>query len=347
MRQAERLRAIRAAARAYEDALPSPQRKSLGQFFTGLPLGKLLAHLALRPDTHTVLDPMAGNGDLLDAVWEAATERNIKLDRLDGIEIDGRTAEICTSRLADIIGPSGASAQHIIAANAFDPNSLALLAEPSSYDLVITNPPYVRYQARDLSSSKRGEARTGLIRTIESHTSGSDREIWKSLAEGYSGLADLSVPAWILAASLVRPGGCLALVAPATWQSRDYADVVRYLLLRCFSVECIVEDKQPGWFSGALVRTNLIVARRLEQEEFLKPLGSRGQLPVGQWVRLAPEAASERSLTGTAFNDDYPEVHFAAWVHNGCTTSKAASIRVHTTRMTSGLHEQKNRMSGA
>ena len=102
---------------------------------------------------------MAGNGDLLDAVWEAATERNIKLDRLDGIEIDGRTARnIPASRLADIIGPSGASAQHIIAANAFDPNSLALLAEPSSYDLVITNPPYVRYQARDLSSSKRGEA---------------------------------------------------------------------------------------------------------------------------------------------------------------------------------------------
>ena len=321
MREAERHRAIRAAARAYEEALPSRQRKCLGQFFTGLPLGKLLAHLALRPDIRTVLDPMAGNGDLLDAVWQAATERNIRLDQLDGMEIDGPTAEICRSRLADILGSSDAPAQRIIAVNAFDPNSVASLARPS-YDLVITNPPYVRYQARDPIGTKGTEARSGLIETIESHPSGPDKEIWKALAEGYSGLADLSVPAWLLAAFLVRPGGYLALVAPATWRSRDYADVVRYLLLRCFSLECIVEDKQPGWFSNALVRTHLIVARRLQPEDVLQPLGSRAQLSSAQWVQLAPESASESSLAGAAFKGTCPEAQLAAWVYKGCITAK-------------------------
>ena len=52
--------AIRAAARAYEAALPADQRKQLGQFFTGVRLGKLLAHLAIEPNTRTILDPMAG-----------------------------------------------------------------------------------------------------------------------------------------------------------------------------------------------------------------------------------------------------------------------------------------------
>ncbi|MGB6875378.1 MAG: N-6 DNA methylase, partial [Candidatus Acidiferrales bacterium] len=86
MRESDTRDTIRVAARAYEEALPPQQRKQLGQYFTGLPLGKLLAHLALDSETRTILDPMAGHGDLLDATWEAATERCIKLDRLDGIE---------------------------------------------------------------------------------------------------------------------------------------------------------------------------------------------------------------------------------------------------------------------
>ena len=83
---------IRAVARAYETSLPAKQRKILGQFFTGMHVGKMLAHLALEPATRTILDPMAGHGDLLDAVWEAADERSIVIKRLEGIEIDGKTA---------------------------------------------------------------------------------------------------------------------------------------------------------------------------------------------------------------------------------------------------------------
>src|SRR3546814_5146308 len=41
--------AIRSSARSFEESLPPAQRKRLGQFFTGLPLGALLAHLALDP----------------------------------------------------------------------------------------------------------------------------------------------------------------------------------------------------------------------------------------------------------------------------------------------------------
>jgi hypothetical protein len=311
--------AIRDDARAYEEALPAGQRKQLGQYFTGLPLGKLLAHLAWQPDTRTVLDPMAGNGDLLDAAWEAAVEHGAGLERLDGIEIDNSTAAACDVRLNQIVG-SGPPDRCVVPGDAFHPNSVHALPH-QAYDLVITNPPYVRYQVRQGIGGD--PVRTGLSKCVNTHIAGAPQAVWRTLAESYSGLADLSVPSLLLAASLVRPDGRLALVVPATWRSRDYADVIRYLLLRCFSIEYIVEDTQPGWFSDALVRTHLIVARRLPADEIGRPIRSRSNWPPAMWLQVAPEASREGSLVGAEFGYPCPEAAFAAWVRGGCLTPKA------------------------
>ncbi|MDE0032467.1 MAG: N-6 DNA methylase [Deltaproteobacteria bacterium] len=312
----EARRIIRNAARAYEQTLDPVQRKRLGQFFTGVPLGKLLAHLALRPDTRTVLDPMVGHGDLLDATCEAAAERGSSIARLDGIEVDEATADTCRDRLATLIPNDSAPDYSILAADAFDPATLGALPV-SSYDLVITNPPYVRHQTRNGNNAAADPARAGLEQIVDSRHMGADSAVWKVLAQNYSGLADLSIPASILAGSLVRPGGQLALVVPATWRSRDYADVIRYMLLRCFALETIVADTQPGWFSDALVRTHLIIARRLIGAEARQRLSSRERWSEARWLHVAPDAADECSLVGAAFEGEHPEADFAAYVHAG------------------------------
>ena len=328
MRGYEALQIVRNTARAYEQALDPAQRKRLGQFFTGVPLGKLLAHLALRPDTCTVLDPMVGNGDLLDATCEAAAERGNCIARLDGIEIDKATADTCRDRLVAVLPEESAPDYSILTADAFDPATRDALPVPS-YDLVITNPPYVRYQTRNGIDAATDPARAGLEQIVDSHHMGADGAIWQVLARGYSGLADLSVPAWILAASLVRPGGRLALVVPATWRSRNYADVIRYLLLRCFALETIVADTQPGWFSDALVRTHLIIARRLAPAEARQRLRGRERWPEARWLHVAPDAADERSLVGAAFEGEHPEAEFAAFVHtNAGATARGIEVRV-------------------
>ncbi len=59
-------------------------------------------------------------------------------------------------------------------------------------------------------------SRAGLESIIAQEVSGAEKTVWSALASGYSGLADLSVPSWLLAALLVRPGGRIAIVAPAT-----------------------------------------------------------------------------------------------------------------------------------
>jgi hypothetical protein len=48
------------------------RRKQLGQFFSGLQTGRLLAALSVRSGQTRFLDPMAGHGDLLESVAERA-----------------------------------------------------------------------------------------------------------------------------------------------------------------------------------------------------------------------------------------------------------------------------------
>ena len=143
---------------------------------------------------------------------------------------------------------------------------------------------------------------------------GHEKTLWLALASGYSGLADLSIPASMLTALMVAREGRVALVLPATWRSREYGDVLRYLFLRCFQLEYIVEDTQPGWFSTALVRTNLVVARRLSPDETAVPLGRRTPAPPARFVQIAPEAADATSLVGAAFGAIRPEAELARWL---------------------------------
>ncbi|MCI0719578.1 MAG: N-6 DNA methylase [Acidobacteria bacterium] len=323
MRHAEPIIATRDAARAYEAALPPSQRKRLGQYFTGLRLGKLLAHLALDSSTRTTLDPMAGHGDLLDAVAEASAEQAISSQRLDGIEIDENAAALCRSRLTQIGIGEPLSAHQIIAGDAFDAATVDALPH-SAYDLVITNPPYVRYQTTNGDAAKPKTIRSGLLQIIDRHLAGTPSTVWSELATSYSGLADLSVPAWLMAAAMVRPGGRLALVVPATWRSRNYADVIRYLMLRCFSIEYVAEDTQPGWFSDALIRTHLIVARGLDDEEISTQLAARTNFPAPLWLRISPKASTPHSLVGAAFPGRNPEAQFAAWAHSATEQAHSA-----------------------
>lgn len=308
---------IRARARRFEESLPMEKRKRLGQFFTGVPLGKLLAHLALAPDIRTVIDPMAGHGDLLDATIEAASERLQTLERLDGVEIDPDTACFCAERLDAI----ARGRQTILRGSAFQQATLNQLPE-RSYDLAITNPPYVRYQSQNGAPSQGTAVRNGLADIIAARPSDIERPIWLTLTQGYSGLADLSVPAWILSGLMIRAHGRLALVVPATWRSREYADIVRYLLLRSFRLEYIVEDTQPGWFSDALVRTHLIVARRLAPQESARPLSTRTEWSMARWLQISPDAADSHSLVGAAFNERYPDAAFARWLEAGALDAR-------------------------
>lgn len=321
-RPIEAIEELRERAADCEAALDPARRKRLGQFFTGISLGRVLAAISFRPETKTVLDPMAGSGDLLDAVLERAQKHSIPITGAHGVEIDAGVALQSEQRLGHWKpGVQTLKAEKILVADAFS-QAASDFYSPEGYDLVITNPPYVRYQR--VATQDGGSlqvppdvARASLRGLIDLHCDAREREIWRTLVDNYSGLADLSVPSWLLSAMLVRPGGHLAIVAPATWRSRNYGDVIQYLLARCFQIEYVVEDTQPGWFSDALVRTQLVVARRLPADTAAVPLSSRAPSDaVVVNARVSPSASSDESLLGAAFADADPNDAFASWLRH-------------------------------
>lgn len=306
----------------YEGTLEPIRRKALGQFFTGLPLSRLLAAVALDRSATMAIDPMAGHGDLLDAVVERAVRNDRRLKRLQGIEIDPATADVCVQRLQnwnDLVDELV-----ITAGDAFVPASEETYL-PGGYDLVITNPPYVRYQRlatknSDIPQLSPDEIRSKLGKIVTSRVPPEELSHWLSVIDEYSGFSDLSVPAWILCAALVRPGGVLALVAPTAWRSRNYGHTLEYLLGTCFRLQYLIEDTQPGWFSDALVRTQLVIARRLTHAEaripFLERTAAEARFVS---VKVSPSASGNGSLVGSAFPTNDPEGALDEWIRESAS----------------------------
>ena len=240
------------------------RKKRLGQFFSGTSLARLLAAIARAKTASSVIDPMCGDADMLDACKTGLSNPKI----LAGIEIDPRAHQAAVTRLG--LGRSSS----ILLGDCFAPATLRRLPR-LRYKLVITNPPYVRYQTLaqaqngDLCLPSANEIRNSLLASLDLFTNldAVDRQLFRQLISSYSGLSDAAVPSWILCALLTDIGGKLAMVVPEAWLSRDYARVIHYLLLRWFKIVYVVEDSNAVWFPDALVKTTLLVAERIERRD--------------------------------------------------------------------------------
>lgn len=295
--------------------------KRLGQVFTGRRLGRLLAALADAQNAETVVDPMAGTGDLLASCWEIGARPRISV----AIDIDPTVAADCRRA-----GEEAGQPVTVVTGSAFSPAVWSPL--PSAWDLVITNPPYVRYQAGRATGDVLGfevpgatDVRRGLRDCIsQSFWSPTERADLDRCASSYSGLADLAVPSWLLCASRVAIGGTLALVVPSTWLSRDYAAPVLHVLRRYFETRFVVIDVDRGWFPDALVQTTLVVAKRVADKG--TALGAGHHLRIG----IPGDASDGRSVVGRWFPESpTPDVDFARQL--AAHTSLAAPLP-------SGLH---------
>lgn len=252
-------------AEVYLDTDPSRVRKSLGQYFTPSDVAELLLRLAQFPEVQTVLDPMAGDASLLS---QALVVLGPKIAAY-GIEIDSRAAQNAKELLRQNV--------RIKTGDAFLKTSWDGI--PDQYDLVVANPPYVRYRATESTGGRRTNADAQCAITVREKlkamithlrlSSSEDRDILLEATDGVPGNADLSVPSFILCAARVRTGGRLALVFPSVWFSRSYSQAIFYILSRLFDIEYLIEDRRGAWFPNADVRCGLMVARRVEAREKL------------------------------------------------------------------------------
>lgn len=233
------------------------KKKRYGQVFSGRLVGDLLVSMLPNNITvNSIIDPMVGKGDLLCS----ACMKYPQSKYITGIDIDTDVIEICRRNVPKA---------KIVNENAFVSRSIN---KENGWDLVITNPPYIRYQTLK-SNPKVGLPDSRDIRILlKEHVQNTnnldyqEKLLYLDLIEHYSGLSDMAIPSWILCASMVKKDGYLAIVVPETWLNREYALPIQYLLLRCFEIEAVSRDLDAFWFDDAEVRTCLVVCKRKNNE---------------------------------------------------------------------------------
>lgn len=294
------------------------KKKRQGEYFTGIKLAKILASLVNQSSNSLkVIDPMAGSGDMLLAFESIAND----LISITGIEIDGESHHACKLKMN-----FSQIESKIINANAFNPQIWREIG--TEWDVIITNPPYVRYQSLSKSNGinpSGEEVRRDLIEIINNVIFENKiiKDDFLQVARTYSGLSDLAVPCWILCMSICNIGGEIALILPSTWLSREYASPVLYLLRRYFKLEILVEDPDVSWFPGTQVRTTALVATRVSDR------GSATLPNSHRVVSLPKRVGNDESLVGNAFpNSIKPELDFARWVKNCESDNERDGIKI-------------------
>lgn len=228
-------------------------QKARGGFYTPPALTSFLAQWALRSESERTLEPSCGDGAFLDACaarYEQLGVRDLSA-RLYGVELD----------------PSEFAKARALVSTAALRNDSFFDVEPSDVppmDVVIGNPPYVRYHGFNGAARARGLARA-RFQGVE-----------------LSNLASSWAHFLIHAAAFLKPTGRLGLVLPAELLHTDYASPVRKWLLERFrSVTIVTFDRMA--FADAEVDALLLLA---------DPVG-----PAGLRVVRVRDADSLRDVT--------------------------------------------------
>lgn len=216
-------------------------RKARGAFFTPEPIARYVTEWAVRSTTDRVLEPSCGEAAFLLAAVDRLARLHSAgaapgtLGGLDGMELHPESAAAAEG----LLRRAGVNA-HVAAGDFF-------CVEPTgSYDVVIGNPPYVRYQ--DFNGEARTRSRAAALRAGVSLT---------KLASSWAAFT-------VHSALFLKPGGRMGLVLPAELLSVNYAAEVRAFLLREFArVDLVVFTERV--FPGVLEEVVLLLTEGYRQ----------------------------------------------------------------------------------
>lgn len=205
------------------------RRKSLGAYYSPPSLVEPMVSWAVSRPDQAVLDPSCGDGVFLEAVARRLRHLGTGPARtaslLHAVDLNPDAVRITKERLDDQLGVSVGNAR---VASFFElPPPGVLFGPAEGVDVVIGNPPYIRYQdfagdARLEALERAAHAGVRLTRLASS---------WAHFVAH--------------AAAFLRPGGRLALILPAELIHVSYAEPLRKHLLESFREVHVVSFRQP------------------------------------------------------------------------------------------------------
>jgi adenine-specific DNA-methyltransferase len=211
-------------------------RKARGAFFTPTPIAEYVTTWAVRSLDDILLEPSCGEAAFLLAAAErrakfaAAEGLTIPPERLFGVELH----EASGRKARRLLAGTGESA-NITTGDFFG------FSREGTFDAVIGNPPYVRYQ--DFSGKARATSRAAALRGGVSLT----------------GLASSWAAFTVHAALQLKRGGRLGLVLPAELLTVNYAAEVRRFLMEQFETVAVILFTERV-FPGVLEEVVLLLA---------------------------------------------------------------------------------------
>ncbi len=252
-------------------------RKERGAFFTPTAITRFISSWAIRAANDRVLEPAAGDAAFLVSAVDRLRELEPdtrSLPIVHGVEIHAHSAEVARSRVSDAGGQADIQLSDFFA-----------VKPAPEFDVVIGNPPYIRYQ--DFTGEARARAREAAIRGGISLT----------------GLASSWAAFTVHSALFLKKGGRLAFVLPAELLSVNYAAPVRkFLFSRFRDVQLVLFDEQV--FPEAEADVVLLLAdgyldgpadhATIRQTKNASTLGSLG--PGQSWTPADPSAKWTSSL---------------------------------------------------
>ncbi|WP_462419003.1 Eco57I restriction-modification methylase domain-containing protein [Kytococcus sp. Marseille-QA3725] len=181
-------------------------RKARGAFFTPTVIADHLARWAVRPGDR-VLEPSCGEAVFVEASARALQELGAPAapGQLLGVDVHGPSIEAARRRLTS----EGVEARLVV-------SDFFAWAGQGDLDVVLGNPPYIRYQ--DFTGEFRAQARAAAL----------------AAGVGLSALASSWAAFVVHSATQLRPGGRLGMVLPAEILTVNYAAPVRAFLTRHF-----------------------------------------------------------------------------------------------------------------
>jgi hypothetical protein len=202
-------------------------RKARGAFFTPAGVCDYLAKWAIHQSDDRVFEPSCG-----EAAFLTSAVQRLRALGATGITVYGAEIHSDSARIArHLVHKLGATADISVV-------DFMVMPASASFDAVIGNPPFVRYQ--------------GLVGDARS------RALEAALAQGVvlPKLTNSWAPFVVHSAAQLAPTGRLALVVPAELLSAGFASEVRRFLLRRFErVRLVLSDEAifPGVLTDALL----------------------------------------------------------------------------------------------
>jgi adenine-specific DNA methylase len=219
--------------------------KLRGGYYTPNAVAQWMTDWGVQPDTQSVLEPSCGDGVFVTAALESArrlktrTRKRLSVTGVELVATEARKAEQATQHTL------GANAVEIIHGDFFQ----WLKSQPArQYDLVVGNPPFIRYQHFP------EPARSAAMTLMQTYGLAPNR------------LTNIWVPFVVGGVGCLRPGGRLAMVLPAELLQVTYAGQLRQFLADSFE-QLTIHTCNEMFFPRAEQEVVLLLAEGCRQSE--------------------------------------------------------------------------------